>query len=228
MKPFFKTGLRLAAAGLFAATATAADTDLAFTIEIKGSNNVPRLIITNNSPVLEFTKFTLTIGDFSKNFDGNTNSPVAPPGGTAVQALPIVVGPTNFRSDIAVVTLTGFGPGKSFSLDLDVDDDDPPVDTFEDYHTVFFNNGNLPNATITLESGPQSVSFTLSDRTSSQPTIWKAPLLNLKVRSVAETGGTDYVSKVLVKVDDGILPQYELATDVGELRTLGVPVGSQV
>ena len=227
MNRTFKSGLRLAAAGILAATAAPAIAapELAFTVEITGSGNVPRVIITNNSPQLEITRFEMTIGDTSKNFDGSTNSPIPPPGGTASQALPIVSGSTNFRSDVAVVVLTNFGPGESFSVDLDIDSD-VNGDTVEDYRSVFFNN-NTANAQIKLFSGPQSITYTLSDRPQA-PWIWKGPLLNLKVQSIAETNGTVFVPSVQVTVDDRTGTPPSVTEFVGQLRTIGVPVGSQV
>ena len=70
---------------------------------------------------MEITRVEFTIGDTSKNFDGTTVSVSAPPSGTAFQSLPITIGNTNVRSDVLVVNLTGFGPGKTFSAQVDVD-----------------------------------------------------------------------------------------------------------
>src|SRR6187549_1014458 len=94
MKQLLKSGLRAAAAAtaLFAALARPAaadDTDLAFTVEISGDTNVPHFLITNNSPVLEFNRCVITIGNTSYNFDGTTDRPVAPPGGGGVHVGPV-------------------------------------------------------------------------------------------------------------------------------------------
>src|SRR5690606_10165873 len=101
----------------------------------------------------EITRFELTIGDTGKNFDGAFGNLIPPPGGSAVRVQPTFIGTTNFRSDVLVVNLSGFGPGKTFSAQVDVDSDAPPVDTVENFNTVFFNNGSMPNAVARVYAG---------------------------------------------------------------------------
>lgn len=67
-----------------AATVRADVSDLLFTVRIDNStsNNTPTIYVTNDSPTLEITRFELTIGNTSKNFDGSYKSltprPMAP------------------------------------------------------------------------------------------------------------------------------------------------------
>lgn len=209
------------------AAARAADTDLAFSFEIGGGDvNMPIITVTNNSPTLEFNKCVFRLNRPDKNFDGNIVSVTAPVGGGATQEAPLA----GKRTSEAVIALTGFGPGKSFSFKVDIDGFSgvTPVDSFEDYSTVFFNNASAANASMTLVSGPRSVSLTLDDRAPGVPHRWRGPKQNLVVQSLAETNGTDYVRVVDVKVDDGIVPAYTAASRVGEERSLQVPYGSAV
>ncbi len=227
MKRFCNYGLAACAATLLCAAprAFAADTDLAFTVEVSGDTNVPTITITNNSPTLEFNQCVLSLGDLSKHFDGNTVSVTAPVGGTAAQIYPLA----GIRADYAHLVLSGFGPGKSFSFQVDIDMDSATApDTFEDFRSVFFNNGGTANTSLTMYSGPKSVVLTLDDRSTSQPYRWRGPKQNLIVRSVAETNGSDYVRAVQVKVNDGILPERIEATRVGEDVTIQVPYASDV
>ncbi len=221
MKQILKSGMRAAAAVLFAALALPAaadDTDLVFTLEISGSVNTPTLTVTNNSPVLEFNRMVFHIGDTAFNFDArSTYKVVAPVGGTAAQFLPLPPG----QSDVVDVSLTGFGPGKTFTVDLDMDRDG--LNSAEDYRAILFNN-NAANATITLYSGPRNISLQLPDPPAGQASYtFNGPLRVLRVQSIAETNGTDYVRVVDVKVDGVVVGQ-----NIGELTTFQIPAGSDV
>src|SRR5687768_5640325 len=104
-------------AGLLLGLATAqsawADvSDLLFTVKIEGDTNVPTIVVTNNSPNLEITRFDFTIGNTAKNFDGDTQDVTHPPGGNASRMQPLA----GFRSDVVSFALSGFGPGKTFSF----------------------------------------------------------------------------------------------------------------
>lgn len=195
----------LSALGLVAAAA-ANPSDLLFTVRIEGDGNVPTIYVTNNSPTLEITRFEFTIGDTSKNFDGTTTAMTAPPGGTATKVLPIVVGPTNFRSDVLAVNLTGFGPGKTFSVQVDLDQDASPPDTGENFATVFFNNGSAPNSVARVYAGAASASRTLPDNPATY--TFRGPGRMLNVQSRVEGGG-ELVRGISIK-RDGV----EVATNV--------------
>ncbi|HEX2749622.1 MAG TPA: hypothetical protein VHM91_16550 [Verrucomicrobiales bacterium] len=122
--------------------------------------------------------------------------------------------------------MTGFGPGKSFSVDLDIDRDG--FDSGENYQSVFFNNGVANNSIVTLWSGPKYVNLVLPDNpVQSAPGVYtfKGPNHQLKVRSIAETNGTDFVRVVQVKVNGQDPP---LKMNIGELETFELPTGTQV
>lgn len=193
--------LRALAAGALSAlglaTAAFADpSDLLFTVRIDGDVNTPTIHVTNNSPTLEITRFEFTIGDTSRNFDGQLVNVTAPPGGSAVQSYPTYVAGTNFRSDVLVVNLSGFGPGKTFSAQVDVDRDG--FDSGENFNTVFFNNGNAPNSVARVYAGPASASRTLPDNPATL--TFRGPGRMLRVESRGEGGG-DMVKGVSIKRD---------------------------
>ncbi|WP_035610765.1 hypothetical protein [Haloferula sp. BvORR071] len=201
--------LRALAAGALSvlglATAAAADpSDLLFTVRIDGNTNTPTIYVTNNSPTLEITRFEFTIGDTNKNFDGTTVNVSAPPGGAAFQASPLVVGSTNYRSDVLVVNLSGFGPGKTFSAQVDVDQDASPQDTVENFNTVFFNNGSAPNSVARVYAGTASASRTLPDNPATL--TFRGPGRMLKVESRGEGGG-DLVKGISIKRDGVIVAE---------------------
>src|SRR5262245_45190850 len=137
MKKLLINGLRAAAAmlALTALPARAADSDLAFTVEISGDTNVPTFTFTNNCPLLNFNLCQIALGDTGYDFDGNTTSVTAPAGGSARIIIPLA----GTRTDRADIGLTGFGPGTSFSVDLDLDPNSG--DSFVDYRNILFNNG---------------------------------------------------------------------------------------
>ena len=193
--------LRALAAGALSAlglaTAALADpSDLLFTVRIDGDVNMPTIHVTNNSPTLEITRFEFTIGDTSKNFDGQMLNVTAPPGGSAFQGYPTFVGTTNVRSDVLVVYLSGFGPGKTFSAQVDVDGD--AGDSPENFNSVFFNNGGYPNSVARVYAGAASATRTLPD--SPATLTFRGPGRMLHVESRGEGGG-EVVRGISVKRD---------------------------
>jgi hypothetical protein len=199
----FLPSLRALAAGAllalgFASTAAADPSDLLFTVRIDGNVNTPTIYVTNNSPNLEITRFEFTIGDTSKNFDGSYVSLSAPPGGTALQSQPVMIGSSNIRSDVLVVNLTGFGPGKTFSAAVDVDRDAAPPDTVENFNTVFFNNGSFPNSVARVYAGAASASRTLPDNPATL--TFRGPGRMLRVESRGEGQG-EFVKGISIKRD---------------------------
>jgi len=184
-------------------TAKADVSDLLFTVRIEGDTNTPTIYVTNNSPTLEITRFEFTIGNTAKNFDGTTMTLTAPPGGTAVQTQPIYAGNTNFRSDVLVVHLSGFGPGKTFAAKVDVDQDAAPVDTWEDFRNVFFNNGTAANSVATVFAGAASASRTLPDNPSTLTFRGPGRMLNVSSRTEAEN---EYVRGLAIKRDGVDVP----------------------
>lgn len=193
--------LRALAAGALSAlglaTAALADpSDLLFTVRIDGDVNTPTIHVTNNSPTLEITRLEFTIGDTSRNFDGSLVNVSDPPGGDGVQAFPITLAGTNFRSDVLVVNLSGFGPGKTFSAQVDVDRDG--TDSVENFNTVFFNNGSAPNSVARVYAGSASAARTLPDNPATL--TFRGPGRMLRVESRGEGGG-DVVKGISIKRD---------------------------
>ena len=79
------------AAALTASSVRAGDPSLlAFTVEIDSNGNVPTFTVTNNSPVAQFNQFRITIGNTSRNFDGDAFTPtvVGPSAGGATVDAP--------------------------------------------------------------------------------------------------------------------------------------------
>ena len=123
--------------GLAAAFSARADvSDLLFTVKLEGDTNVPTIVVTNNSPNLEITRFDLTIGNTAKNFDGAEQTVTAPPGGTAVRTQPL----GGFRSDVVSFALTGFGPGETFTFKVDIDTDG--FNDVQNFNNVFLHPRN--------------------------------------------------------------------------------------
>jgi hypothetical protein len=221
--PKFRTLFAGLLLGLASASSAWADpSDLLFTVKIEGDPNVPTIVVTNNSPNLEITRFEFTIGNTAKNFDGSLLDIKAPTGVTATQESPFKVPLTNFnvRSDKLVVNLTGFGPGKTFSARVDIDDDSG--DTFEDFNNVFFNNGaNVPNSVATVFAGPASATRILEDNPSSL--VFRGPTRFLRVISTEEEGGGPPVRGVTVKRDG-----FVVATDETQYNNIQVAHGDRI
>ncbi len=211
-----------------AATVRADVSDLLFTVRIDNStsNNTPTIYVTNDSPTLEITRFELTIGNTSKNFDGSYKSLTPPANGTATQTAPTMgglFGLVNFRSDVLVVHLTGFGPGKTFAVAVDVDQDAYPQDQVEDFNTVFFNNGTLPNSVATVYAGAASASRTLPDNASA-PLTFRGPGRKLQIVSQTEAQPVGESVRGLVIKRDGVV----IATDVDSLLPTEVAHGDRI
>lgn len=219
--PKFRTLFAGLLLGLAAASSARADvSDLLFTVKIEGDTNVPTIVVTNNSPTLEITRFEFTIGNTGKNFDGGTNTIVAPPGGTAVQTSPITLLGNNVRSTKLVVDLTGFGPGKTFSARVDIDDNGG--DTVENFNNVFFNNGAaVANSVATVFAGSASATRTLEDNPASL--VFRGPTRFLRVISTEEEGGGAAVRGVTVKRDG-----FVVADDETEYANIQVAHGDRI
>ena len=191
--------------------------DLLFTVRIEGGGNTPTLHVTNNSPVLEIERVEITIGDTSKNFDGDADDETDPPGGNIESVSP----DSGDRSDVLEVKLEHFGPGKTFAVKVDIDNDVDPKNTGENYAKVFYNNdstndsddddpGDVANATVTVWAGAASASRTLPDNPA-MPTF-RGPGRLLTVISKVDSG--DLVRGVSIESDGHPLPN---ATDIEEI-----------
>jgi hypothetical protein len=105
---------------------------------------------------------TFTIGDPARSFDIATI--VTSSSSTGVRATVVTPDAVNdeVRSEKLEVTFTGLTPGKFVSMASDLDAANR--NTTEDFTRVFFNNGDVPNATILVEfSDGRSLTMTVPD-----------------------------------------------------------------
>ncbi|HRZ92068.1 MAG TPA: hypothetical protein P5022_04095, partial [Candidatus Paceibacterota bacterium] len=112
-----------------------------FKVTVDGSVNVPRIRVWNESRTARITRFEMTIGDTSRNFDSATD--FIPPSGGAILRREPDDGNGGTRSDRVLLEISDFDPGESFTLYVDVDPDSENGSL--DYRTVFFNNGSRDN-----------------------------------------------------------------------------------
>jgi hypothetical protein len=132
-----------------------------FTLLINGNTNVPTMTLTNDSTLAQLIRFTLTIGNTTRNYDSVTNTS-PPPGGSFTLNSPDTNSSGGVRSDVIDIAFTGFDPAEQFSWDADFDIDNG--NTNENYRTVLFNNGTADNAVATaFFLGGSSVALTLPD-----------------------------------------------------------------
>jgi hypothetical protein len=214
--PKFRTLFAGLLLGLASASIARADvSDLLFTVKIEGDTNVPTIVVTNNSPNLEITRFDFTIGNTAKNFDGSEQTVTAPPGGTAVRALPL--GAT--RSDVVTFGLSNFGPGETFSFKIDIDTDGS--NDVQNFNNVFFNNGSAPNSVATVYAGAATATRTLDDNPANL--VFRGPTRFLRVISTEEEGGGPAVRGVTVKRDG-----FVVATDETQYNNIQVAHGDRI
>src|SRR5262249_32977221 len=114
------------------------------------------------------------------------------------------------RSQTLVITLSGLTPGKAFSFYTDVDPSGG--NGGEDFRHVLFNNGVQPNSVATVyhntDGSRLSTSLTWEDGAAGQYSYTfngGPPSRGLKVKSIAEVAGSEFVRKVTVKVDNAIV-----------------------
>jgi hypothetical protein len=198
--------------------ANAATTPVAFTLTIGGSGNVPTIRLRNESRVA-ITRFELTIGDYDKSFDSASDfNGLASGGSVRVVSPDTTNGGT--RADTINLVISGLNPGNTLVMGADVDGDGGDSD--ENFRRILFNNGqDKPNASakVTLSTG-ESATIALPDGAADLGTytfVSEARPRQLRLRSVTETGGSEFVNKVTLKVDgtvfgthlgDGVPPVY--------------------
>ena len=178
----------------------------AFSLQLSGSKNVPRIEVTNESrdPIV---RIELTVGDISKHFQ---------------------IG--DVRKDTAKYDVN-LAPGATFAVNLDIDDDDDG-DTVEDYRRVMFNNGaDMQNAVLTIvtRQGDQELteSITLTDGAADEELYIfysESRPRTLRVSSIAEVTETlpVYVSRCTVKVNG------EIGTDLRGIPTQDIGAEIQI
>tara|TARA_Y100001933_G_scaffold194553_1_gene194680 strand:- start:4484 stop:5134 length:651 start_codon:yes stop_codon:yes gene_type:complete len=142
----------------------AAASTIGFKLTLSGSTNTPAMTLENTSDTALLENINITIGDTSFNFDF-LSSPTSPASGTSTLNSPDLSNGL-LRSDDIDISFTGFDPGESSSWTADVDVDN--LNTVEDYRTVLFNNGGLPNSVVTAAFSDavgliELLSFTMPD-----------------------------------------------------------------
>lgn len=184
--------------------AQGAATSLAFTITMSGNTNVPLITVRNDSKTAQISRFEMTIGDLSKSFDSASDF-VPPPGGSIMRESPDGVN-GGTRSSKVVLQLSGFDPGESFSMYVDVDA--LAADTVEDYRRTFFNNGAAPEAVVTVGGEGLTAFLVLPANPGLQSSYsfsLQPPLRTLRITSVAEAGGSEFVTKARLRVDGALV-----------------------
>ncbi len=141
-----------------------------YEFQIFGNNNVPTVTLENLSSSADITRFIMTIGNTVYNFDAAYHEVL-----TGITSFTRVSPDANdsggVRSDQDEYTFVGFAPGGIFKFDTDVDRDN--ANTTENYRTVLFNNGAVPNSTLTVEfTGGWSLSGTLPDYSGDPPYVF--------------------------------------------------------
>ena len=134
----------------FAERSAAAPVATGYTLRIYSDSNKPLLKFTNDSESASITEFIVTIGDTDYNFDYGLMQLSGTSGGMNwKRVVPDANDTGGERADqVQYHNFTGFTPGKTFTFKTDVDPDH--FDRTEDYRKVMFNNGDAPNATVTV------------------------------------------------------------------------------
>lgn len=139
---------------------TAQAETIGFDLNLSGDPNAPTFTLTNTSSSALITRFAVTIGNTSRNFD-LAESMSAPAGGT----ISVIQGDTvngAIRVDEFILGFTSFDPADVSSFRLDVDTDN--ANTLQDYRNTLFNNGTLPNSVVTVDfSNAMQLAFTMPD-----------------------------------------------------------------
>lgn len=127
---------------LLIAGSVRADT-LAYTVFFTGSE----ILIQNDSDVFGITAVSVTIGDTAYNYDASNGS-FGVAAGSFVLLSPDSID-DSVRSDLLSYTFTGFDPGERFGTVNDIDPDSGNAACCS-ASGVLFNNGDAPNAEISV------------------------------------------------------------------------------
>lgn len=130
-------------------TADYSNADMVMTLWRTGvSVDYPRMEACNTGE-LPITEFHLTIGDESKNFDSSDLLFLDPDLSLTLQSPDDV---NDFiRSDVLSWFCDGFLDDVAFTSKIDIDSDDGPATV--DWQTTLFNNGDMPNAVLSVTWG---------------------------------------------------------------------------
>ncbi len=205
-------------------------TYLAFTLEITGDPNTPKLTFVNESRGLQITNIVMTSGNGTNGFDYAYNLQ-PPPYGNISLISPNTVASDNIVFPVLALNVTGFDPGERLSLQVDIDA--IGRNSAEDYRTTFFNNGSWPESVITVQGGGQTATLTLpaAPGTLSSYTFGvPRPTRILRVKSETESGLA--VAKAKVITNDGEPPETTIsgiyATNIGSEVTIELKDGDTV
>ena len=219
----------------FVAFALSTQAAIPFRVVISGDFNVPTFTIFNDAPTwkgtnAQITRLTINVGDVSRNFDF-VDSIVPPPGGTVTAERPDAVN-EGVIADMLILNITGFDPGESFRFRADIDADGNFY-TGEDFRRVLFNNGSQANSEVTAHSGGQQETITMADGPADLTSYTFSSTTQMRVltvRSLAEAGGTEYVSRAAVKINGeiGVDTSGRGTTNIGQIVTIHVADGDTV
>lgn len=147
---------------------------------IPGSFDSPVLSLQNTTTggVARISSFSFTVGDTTRNYDWFSGQQGA--GLTGAGSYTPDTVQAGARADYVSAGFTNFDPNDIFVFKVDIDLDsilNNDLQTDQDFRTVFFNNGDGPNARLTVNfvpsgsdpsntiSSPTTIAFFLKDRT---------------------------------------------------------------
>jgi hypothetical protein len=194
---------------LTAPSARGQSTAQRFALRIEGGPNVPRVTLRNTSRTAEIRRFEMTVGHADKGFDAvyyfSTDAGVS-----ILSSSPDGNDDGGSRNQTVTITLSGLTPGKAVSFYVDVDKRDG--NSAEDFRRVLFNNGDHANSVVSVNSATdgsgESASLTLPDGPADRYAYDFAggPAgRGLRVKSITEASGGEYVRRVTVKVNNQIV-----------------------
>ncbi|MFP4107396.1 MAG: PEP-CTERM sorting domain-containing protein [Phycisphaerae bacterium] len=141
----------LAGVMLMGVVGSAQAAPLGFELELANpETSIFRLANTSESPTAEIVSVSMTIGDWDWNFDMVDNFQVLEDSGEALTST-LLVGDAlqgNTRTDIFALQFDGFEQGDRLQWQTDLDLD--TGDSASDFREVYFNNGFMPNSTMTI------------------------------------------------------------------------------
>jgi len=191
--------------------------------------NVPLLLVQNTSRSSSISHFEMTIGDLNKGFDAAWVYPCC--GSTPTLTGLDDNGDGGLRNQKVIIDFNPpLAPGHYFWVYVDVDDRNGNAGL--DYRTVFFNNGDSqPNSEVTVSGSGTSASLTMENQGtidqysyffSNQPTG-----RGIRVTSLEQGEGTEYVRRATVKVFNGIDLVYQ-QTGIGETTVINAYDGDTI
>ena len=213
--------------GMAGVPAASGQTEVPFTVEFSGNVNVPTIRVVNRSR-LEITRFQMTVGDISRNWDFVSGFSFSG-GGSVLSQSPDQVNDGD-RSFSIILNLSGFGPGNAVTMQADLDRFGAG-NTGEDYRTVLFNNGTAPNCVVTVTTlDGATETMTLPDGLIQGSYLFSKGHRTLAVKSLAEADSSEFVRRVTVRVTNSFSGTLtgSVITNVGPEISLNVFDGETV